>query len=80
MNLIFQMGFYLLAAANVAALMIGGLYAQIGWAAVVAILLGLAWLGAIVRRERQDAVPATTVGVLIHAAACLAIAGAILWG
>lgn len=72
--------FYLLGAANVVAGVLLGLYPPVALGAAVAIAAGLPWLCAIWRRERQDAVPSTTVGVLLHAAACLAVAAALLRG
>lgn len=72
--------FYLLAAVHVVAWVLLGLYPPAALAAAGAIAAGLPWLWATWRRERQDAVPATTVGVVIHAAACLLVAAGLLLG
>ncbi len=69
---------YLLGAANVVAWVLLGLYPPAVLAAAAAVAAGLPWLCAAWRRERQDAVPSTTVGVLLHAAACLLVAAGLL--
>lgn len=70
--------FYLLGVLDIAALVLAGVYPLAALAAGLAVLGGLILLWRVLRQPPPDAVPATTVGVLIHTAACLIIAAA-LW-
>ncbi len=73
-------GFYGLAALHVAAWVPAGIYPKAALAAIVVLVGGLLWLRDVWKEETRDSVPATTVGVLIHATACLLIAAAIVVG
>ncbi len=70
-------GFYGLAAAHVMIWSFVRIYPAAAIGAAMAIVGGILWLNDVWKRETRDAVPATTIGVLIHSVACLLLAGTI---
>jgi hypothetical protein len=71
---------YSLAGINVALYIPAGIYPTAGLAALAPIGVFLWWFGKVSALEEQDPVPATALGVMMHATTSAAIAAALLFG
>ncbi len=71
---------YCLAGINVVLYVPADIYPWTGLAALVPIAVFLCLLGRVSTREREDPVPVTALGVMMHTSTCLVIAAAVLFG
>jgi hypothetical protein len=71
---------YCLAGINVVLYVPADIYPWAGLAAVVPIAVFLCLVGRVSTREKENPVPATALGVMMHTSTCLVIAGALLFG
>lgn len=69
---------YCLAGVNIVLYVPAGIYPRAGLLAVVPVAVFLWFLGSVSAREKEDPVPATALGVMMHTSTCLVIAAA-LW-
>jgi hypothetical protein len=71
---------YSLSGITVALYLPAGIYPIAGLAAVAPIVVFLWWIGKVSLQEKQDPVPATALGVMMHTTTAAAIAAALLFG
>jgi hypothetical protein len=79
-NAMIVLGFYLLSLVNILGFSLLHIYPPLALTTLTAIPAGSFFVFKVFKTEKENSIPATTLGVLIHFFVCLLISGSLLYG